>query len=118
MPSPCAVFTSAPSFNSALTASWLPCMAASTTEVAGDAAYSSAEKHSAPIALVEIKHLRIIARLPADHPRATAPVLGPALQVSWGSASRLRFASARRAVAQSAEADAPGLSPSPATPSS
>src|SRR5438874_6252394 len=73
MPSPCAVFTSAPSFNSALTASWLPCMAASTTEVAGVAAYRSAEKHS-PIALVEIKVRRIVNLQPPGLPRGSSPL--------------------------------------------
>ena len=49
MPSPCAALTSAACFSSARTASRLPCMAASATGALG-AAYSSADKDSAPMA--------------------------------------------------------------------
>src|SRR5947207_14735731 len=86
MPSPCAVFTSAPSFSSALTALWLPCMAASATD-AGDAACIRADRHSAPIALTEISVLRIIAWLPsitlADSPRHSTQRTAELAELAW-----------------------------------
>src|SRR5262249_4555223 len=63
MPSPCAELTSAPSLSSARTASLLPCMAASTTEVAGVAAWASIER---PIANVALAHRLIIRRSMSD----------------------------------------------------
>src|SRR5437660_371718 len=57
MPSPSAVFTSAPSLSSARTASRLPCIAASATD-AGAAAYISAEQAS-PIPPIAIRIRRI-----------------------------------------------------------
>src|SRR5215831_9910414 len=59
MPSPVAVFTSAPSFKSARTASLLPCIAASTTDAAGEAACISAASARAPMAPTEMMSRRI-----------------------------------------------------------
>jgi hypothetical protein len=79
MPSPIAVFTSAPCFRRVRTASLFPCIAASATDGVPVAARSAAGRgstdtrdvvpfpwdirYSAPIAHAEISVLRIIVRL-------------------------------------------------------